>query len=88
MKIKDGFVVREIAGITYAVATGKRSKEFSGMLRLTPTGEFIWNELSSDKTIEQLVEKVTSEYEVDAATAKADIEAFLEKLAEANVLEG
>lgn len=35
MKIKDGFVLRQVAGQGVVIATGEASKEFSGMVKLT-----------------------------------------------------
>lgn len=47
MKIKDGFVLRDIAGDTVVIATGEISKTFHGMIRLNSTGKEIWEILSS-----------------------------------------
>ncbi len=88
MKIKDGFVVRKIADTVYAVAVGERSREFSGMCKLSQTGEFLWNELSEDRTREYLLERLTEEYDVETEIAEKDLDLFLKKLAEANLLEG
>ncbi len=88
MKIKDGFVVRRIADVAYAVAVGERSREVPGMCKLTDTGELLWKELSEDRSREYLIERLTAEYDVDKDVAARDIDAFLKKLAEANLLEG
>ena len=42
MKIKDGFVLRDIAGDTVVIATGELSKTFHGMIKLNSTGKEIW----------------------------------------------
>ena len=88
MKIKDGFVVRRIADVAYAVAVGPRSREFSGMCKLTDTGEFLGKELSEDRSREYLAERLVSEYDVEREVAQKDVDAFVKKLAEANLLEG
>ena len=88
MKIKDGFVVRRIADVAYAVAVGPRSREFSGMCKLTDTGEFLWKELSEDRSREYLAQRLVSEYDVEREVAQKDVDAFVKKLAEANLLEG
>lgn len=87
MKLKDGFVVRNISNVTYAVAVGKRSKEFSGMVKLSGIGEFLWNELQNEITLEALVDKVVENYEIDRATAEKDTAAFVKKLEEAKLFE-
>jgi tRNA U34 5-carboxymethylaminomethyl modifying GTPase MnmE/TrmE len=47
MKIKQGFVVREVAGKSVAVATGALSREFHGMVTLNGTGKFLFEELKN-----------------------------------------
>ncbi len=88
MKIKDGFVVRRIADVAYAVAVGERSREFSGMCKLTDTGEFLWNELSEERSREYLLDRLLAEYDVEKDVAARDLDAFIKKLSEANLLEG
>ena len=46
MKIKDGFVLRQVAGQGVVIATGEASKEFSGMVKLNGTGSFIWERVA------------------------------------------
>ena len=46
MKIKNGFVVREIAGECVVVALGEASKIFNGIIKLNDTGRIIWNMLA------------------------------------------
>lgn len=42
MKIKDGFVLREVAGQAVVIAVGEASKEFHGMINLNATGKLVW----------------------------------------------
>ena len=46
MKIKEGFVVKEIAGQCVVIALGEASKIFNGLIKLNDTGRFIWEKLS------------------------------------------
>jgi len=43
LKIKDGFVLREVMGNYVAVAVGEASKSFRGMIKLNATAADIWN---------------------------------------------
>ena len=43
MKIKEGFVTREIADTIVAVPTGKLVNEFQGMIQLTDSSKFVWD---------------------------------------------
>ena len=88
MKIKKGFVLQKVGGSFLACATGKLAKEFSGFVRLNETGAFIWNMLTSgDVTKEDMVAKMTAEYDISAEIALKDIEIFVENLAKNGILE-
>lgn len=87
MKIKKGFVVREIGGKSVAVATGAVSREFHGMVTLNHTGKFLFEALMTECSVETLTEKLMAEYEVDGETAKAAVVAFTDKLRAEGILE-
>ena len=87
MKIKKGFVLREIAGQYMAVPIGERVNSLHGMIVLNETGAFIWKLLSEDKTEEALADSLTEEYDVSFEEARASVERFKDLLKEENVLE-
>ncbi len=87
MKIKEGFVVREIGGKSVAVATGALSREFHGMVTLNGTGKFLFEALKTETDVDTLVNKLMSEYEVDENTAKAAVIAFTDTLKREGIME-
>ena len=54
MKIKEGFVLRDIGNQTVVVATGEASQDFYGMIKLNQTGKIIWEGIS-DGLSEELI---------------------------------
>ena len=86
MKIKDGFIIREVAGSFIVVAVGSAVKDFNGIVNLNETGAFLWKILESGATKEELLAKMTEEYDVDEETARKDIDAFIDKLQEAKLV--
>ncbi|MCC8103908.1 MAG: PqqD family protein [Lachnospiraceae bacterium] len=58
MKIKEGFVIRKVAGEYVAVATGEASREFQGMIKLNETAKTIWEGLADNWTRERIVESL------------------------------
>ena len=86
MKIKDGFILREVADSYIVVAVGEAVKTFNGIVNLNETGAFLWKALETGATKEELLEKLTAEYDVDEDTAKKDIDAFVAKLEEAKLV--
>ncbi len=87
MRIKKGFAKRKIAGSNIVVPVGKNSLEFNGMITLNDSGSFFWDCLSEDTTVDEVVKKVTAEYDVDSERARKDIETFIKMLDENNLLE-
>lgn len=87
MKIKSGFVLREIAGQYMAVAVGARARELHGMMGMNETAAFLWKRLQEETTEEKLVEALLEEYEIDEPKAKQTIQRFLQNLQEEGVLE-
>ena len=80
MVIKKELMKRTVAGETFLVPLGKAVYDNNGLFFLTEVGAFLWDLLPEAESEEILMEAVLAEYDVDADTAKADIQAFLEKL--------
>lgn len=79
MKLKDGFLLREVAGETVVIPVGG-DLDLNMMITLNDTGRFLWERLEKDVTVDELVAALLSEYEVDESTARTAVAAFLEKL--------
>ena len=77
MKIKDGFVVRDIMGQCVVVATGEASEDFAGMIKLNDTGKIIWEGVADGKSQDEIVECIVSEYDVEEERAKSSVEKFI-----------
>ena len=79
MKLKEGFVIREIAGQMVAVPTAG-DLDLDLMVTLNGTGAFLWQQLQKETTEEQLITALLAEYHVDETTARRSVAAFVEKL--------
>ena len=87
MKIKDGFVLKEVAGQFIVVPVGEAVINFNGMLTLNKTGKFLFEALQEEKTTEQLAEMLVGKYDVDRARALAVVREFVAALASNDILE-
>ena len=83
MRIKEGFVLREVAGSYMVIATGEASKEFNGMIKLNQTGCDIWKGISEGLSKEAIAEKLSKNYDVSLEKAQQDVEKITAKMAEA-----
>ena len=87
MKIKDGFIVRSVAGSNVVVPTGSQTVDFNGIMTLNGTGLFLWSKLEKGAEKEELINAIVAEYDIDEVTAAADIDVFLGKLEGAGLVE-
>lgn len=88
VKIKEGFILKEMAGSWVVVPVGENMVNFQMMITLNESGAFLWKELLTEKTEQKLIVALLSEYDTDEATAEADVKEFLQSLADKGVLEG
>ena len=80
MKIKKGFVLRAVGGDHVVVPVGEMSKNFHGMINLNETGAFLWRFFSENRTAEEAVDALCSEYAADREQVEADVNRFVEIL--------
>lgn len=85
MKLKDGFVLRQVAGEYVAIPSGSEVN-LDKMITLNETGAFLWEKLDSETTAQALVEALLAEYEVDEQTALSCVTNFVAKLEEYGLL--
>lgn len=86
MRLKDGFVLRRVGGHSIVVPVGAQMVDFNCMITLNETGAFLWQQLQEERTPAALTEALLGEYDVEPATAEADVVCFIEKLQQAELL--
>lgn len=86
MKIKEGFILREVVGNYIVVAVGNAVKQFNGVINLNETGAFLWKRLSEGAEEQDLVDALLNEYEVSEEIAKRDVGIFIDKLKRENLI--
>lgn len=77
--IKSGYVFREIAG-EFLVVPVTPDDGVKGMMILNPVSALLWQMLQSEKSVDELIKGVTSEFDVADDEARADILDFLAQL--------
>ena len=79
MKLKDGLILREVAGENVVLNVGS-DVDLNGMITLNQTGCTLWKRLQEEAELADLTQALLDEYEVDEPTARAAAERFIEKL--------
>ena len=87
MKIKEGFVLRNVVDEYIVMPTGNNIAKFEGAVVLNEVSAFIYKLLENPMSREDLLTAILNEYNVDEATASADLDVLLNKLADMGVLE-
>ena len=87
MKIREGFMLREVADSWVVVAVGANSVDFNGMLTLNETGALLWKTLEAGGDRDAMIAAILDEYEVAEKIAAADVDAYIAKLREIGCIE-
>ena len=81
MKLKDGFILREVAGQIVVLPSGD-DLDLNMMITLNEVGKFIWVLLEKETDEAAIVAAILEEYDVDRTTAEAAVAGFVRKLNE------
>ncbi len=86
MKIKDGFVLREVAGSCVVMNIGGELS-FNKMITLNETGTLIWKAVEEGLSPADIAKKMSEEYDISESDALIDVNAFIQKMSEIGVIE-
>ncbi|MBE6270984.1 MAG: PqqD family protein [Prevotella ruminicola] len=89
MRIKEGFVLREVCGEHVIMGEGLGAINFGKLLALNETAAWLWKQAQEmgDFTIEALAERLCDEYEVTAEEARQDVAEIIGEWQKVNVVE-
>jgi len=79
MKIRSGFSITTIEGKS-VISVTDTSIEFNGIIILNNVGLEIWNILRTDHSYEDIIEQLSSKYNVSVEVLKKDVDSFLNKI--------
>jgi len=88
MKIKEGFVLRQICGENVVSGEGMKKVDFTKLISLNPTAAYLWENIEGkDFTAETLADLLCSHYEVDRERALNDAKALCDTFVENGIVE-
>ena len=85
MKLKEGFILRTVAGET-VVLPSNGVTNLDMMITLNGTGKFLWEKLAVGAEKDELVDALLAEYDVDCERAEKSVDAFVARLKELDFL--
>ena len=89
MKIKKGFVLREVCGEQVIMGEGLGALDFGKLLCLNETAAWLWNRAvgAGEFTVDGLAEDLCGEYEVSPEQARTDVAAIVAEWQKVGVVE-
>lgn len=86
LKLKEGFVMRKVAGETVVLPTGD-GLNLNMMINLNSTAEFLWERLTEGSDEESLVAALLDRYDVTEDRARQSVQNFVSRLRENGFLQ-
>ena len=87
MKLKENYLLRQVADTWVVLPLGQASVDFNGMLKLNETGAMLWKVLEQGGGLAAMADALTAEYAVSREQALADAEEFYAALVKAGCAE-
>lgn len=88
MKIKNGFILREMCGENIVTAEGIEHINFNKLISLNSSAAYLWeNLIGKEFSVEDMADLLVKQYEIDMELALKDSEALCKAWMEAGVTE-
>jgi hypothetical protein len=88
MKIKKGFVLRQMCGENIVTAEGLEHINFNKLISLNATAAFLWEKVEGKEfTAEEMAQYLIEEYGIDMELALKDSKALCKSWIEAGIAE-
>lgn len=87
MKAKKGFVLRNVVGENILRPVGDNINQLNGNLLMNEAAAFVWEKLQKSSSRDDLLQAVLNKFDVDEATAAADLDKLLEELQNYGLIE-
>lgn len=87
MKLKDGFMIRQLGDQHVAVPIGLQTNSFKGMIKLNDTAATLWKALAKhEQSEDQLADLLVATFGTTRETALTDVREFVAALVASDLL--
>ena len=86
MKINPDFIARQVGTEFVLVPMMRLTADFEGVFTLNSVGAVIWTAIGEGLTTEEIASRIVQEYEIDHATALADVNELVGQLQSINAV--
>jgi hypothetical protein len=84
-KNKD-VVSRKIAGDLFLIPIRGKIADVQRIFALNPVGEYIWQEIGHQKSLDEICKKIITQFDVEEEAADSDMREFIASLLEAGLI--
>lgn len=86
MRLKSKYVLRHFADKWIAVSVDDSADQNNAFITMNKSGAFVWELLQNEISYDEIIYQLTKKYDVDKACAKEDLDAFLDNIRKAGML--
>lgn len=87
MKIKDGYILKKVAGENIVIATGDARLSFNGIITFNEVGAEVFTRLDGSHSVGEIAEELSSVYNAPREIIEADVNKLVEKMRNQGLLE-
>lgn len=80
------YIHRQVAGQHMLISVGEGIADFNGYIQLNETAAFIWEQMKEPRSLRELTEAVSAEYEISTEQAAEDVTEFISELEKQNMV--
>jgi hypothetical protein len=86
LQASPNYIHRQVAGQHMLISVGEGIADFNGYIQLNETAAFIWEQLKKPRTLRELTEAVSAEYDISTEQAAGDVDDFISDLEKQNMV--
>lgn len=87
MKVKDGYILKKVAGENIVIATGEARLSFNGIITFNEVGAEVFTRLDGTRTVDQIAQEIASLYNAPKDVIEKDINNLIEKMRNHGLIE-
>lgn len=87
MKVKDGYILKKVAGENIVIATGEARLSFNGIITFNEVGAEVFTRLDGTRTVDQITQEIASLYNAPKEIIEKDINKLIEKMRNHGLIE-
>lgn len=84
---REGIAGREIAGESFLIPVCGTPVDLNDIFVMNPLGDFVWQRLDGERTLETIVDEIVAEFDVSPRQAGADAQDFVGQLLQNGLVE-